>query len=72
MYGNLSLVGNYASGGMARASWRLSQVYADLGKQDEASQAKQEAMRLFQEAGRALKEAPSTEDFEGLVPPLDR
>ncbi|KAF4447328.1 TPR-like protein [Fusarium austroafricanum] len=72
IYGKLSLIGNYASGGKARVSWRLSQIYAESGKEEKAKWAKREAMELFREASCSLKETPTTEDFEALVPPLDR
>nr|ODN86972.1 hypothetical protein L203_03746 [Cryptococcus depauperatus CBS 7841] len=44
MYGNLALGGSYPYGGVARASWRLSPVYAHVEKQDEALHAKNEAV----------------------------
>ncbi|KAJ8133572.1 hypothetical protein O1611_g62 [Lasiodiplodia mahajangana] len=72
MYGSLSLVGNYARGGMARVSWRLAKVYADLGKQEESLRAEEDAMRLFREVNHVQMKVPSTDDFEALVPPLDR
>lgn len=67
MYRNLSLIGDFSTGGEARSCWRLRKLLGDQGHREEEERYYQEARIGLKALGKLSKDNMCEEDFNILL-----